>query len=106
MATTEKWQGRPHLAFAIGVGRFQYWHMLNASVRTFLDATVSDDRVHLRTTTVPHSLGTALSNPSRFQGFVHAPQLLSGATALRQPLFLQLSKYADGQRVLPIPLRR
>ncbi|CAN0587861.1 unnamed protein product, partial [Laminaria digitata] len=53
VATTEKWQGRPHLAFANGVGRFQYWHLLNASPRAFPDATVSNDRAHLRTTTVP-----------------------------------------------------
>ena len=70
VATTEKWQGRPHLAFANGVGGFRwYWNLLSASPRTFLDAAVSDDRVHLRTTTVPGSSVTAPSNSSRSRDF-------------------------------------
>ncbi|PLW83918.1 hypothetical protein CWI75_00730 [Kineobactrum sediminis] len=80
MATTVKWQGSPHLGFANGVGGFRWYrNLLNASPRAFLDATVSDDRVHLRTITVPHSLGrrTFQSIPL-FQGSVQTPQLLSG----------------------------
>jgi hypothetical protein len=61
-----KWQGRPHLAKANGVGSFRrYWNLLNASLRTFIDAAVSHDRVHLRTIALPHRLGSALSNLSR-----------------------------------------
>jgi len=65
-ATAEKWQGRPHLAFANGVGRVrQYWSLLNASLRTIFDAAVSHDWVHLRTIAVPLCLGNAPLNPSR-----------------------------------------
>jgi hypothetical protein len=53
-ATAEKWQGRPLLAKANGVGRiWLYWNLPHASVRTYYDATVSDDRVHLRTIAIP-----------------------------------------------------
>ncbi len=36
-ATAEKWQGRPHLANANGVGRIRwYWNLPNASLRAIL----------------------------------------------------------------------
>ena len=64
-ATAEKWQGRPHLAKANGIGRLRlYRNLLNASLRAYFDATVSDDRVHLRTIAIPHCLGSAPSNLS------------------------------------------
>ena len=65
-ATAEKWQGGLHLAQANGVGGiWMFWNLLNASLRTYFDAAVSDDRVHLRTIAVPLPLGTAPSNLSR-----------------------------------------
>lgn len=74
-----KWQGRPHLAKANGVGSFRwYWNLLNASLRTTIDAAVSHDRVHLRTIALPHRLGSSLSIPSRvLRGSVQQPLLMS-----------------------------
>ena len=71
-ATAEKWQGRPRLAFANGVGGiWMFWNLLNASLKTIFDAAVSDDRVHLRIIAVPLRPGTAPSNLSRlFRGSV------------------------------------
>ena len=65
-ATALKWQGRPHLAKAKGVGRiWLFLDLPNASVRTLFDAAVSDDPVHLRIIAVPLRPGTAPSNLSR-----------------------------------------
>lgn len=62
-ATALKWQGGPHLASANGVGSFRrYWNLLDASLRTYFDATVSHDRVHLLTIALLHRLGSTLSN--------------------------------------------
>ena len=72
-ATAEKWQGRPHLAKAKGVGGIQlFWNLPNASLRASFDAAVSDDRVPLQTIAIPLRLGTASLNLSRsLRGLFH-----------------------------------
>ena len=43
-----------------------FWNPPKASLRTFFDATVSHDRVHLRTIAIPLCLGSVHSSPSRW----------------------------------------
>ena len=107
-ATAEKWQGRPHLAFANGVGRVQqFWNLPKASVRTFLGAAVSDDRVHLQTIAVLQVWVPLLPfSPAGYGDLFHkrCSWQCTRALAIRQ--FLQPCKRTDGQYVLLIEKRR
>jgi len=99
VATTVKWQGRPHLAFANGVSGFRWYrNLLNASPRAFLDATVRDDRGHLRTITVPHRLGNRWFARVRF---LRKHTVLSRPAALPRSDRLGLAPYGWPQPKYP-----